>query len=272
MFLPRDVARYLEHWGYHPSSRDDFGQNFLSLRLGKSGDRSRNPDLKSAAVLAALCAVPRGRPVERVGTSGDLSAWLDPNRLTYEPKGRWLPFNNALTYTSRGLLLFEEDYEVKDPPRPWERYVLVARDGYVEDARKAGFPLNGKPYFLFAPMVAWIQRFVAFVADLRSQLEAAPDYFIVLSMWDTESAGLGGLGEGWREPWDPMPYEPSVQCLEPRVQIARSFGVDDTPDGWATWVAERIGNSFGEAGGARCFNHPDWKTAPGELPTNKLSF
>jgi len=270
MFLPRDVARYLEHWCYHPIGRQDFGQNFLSLRLGKSRDRG-NRELNSAAVLAALSAVPRGRPVERVDTLGDLSAWLNPDRRTYEPKGRWLPFNNGLTYTSRGLLLYEDDYEVKDPPRPWERYVLVARDGYVEDARKAGFPFNGKPYYLFAPMVAWIQRFVAFVTDLRSQLEAAPDYFIVLSMWDTESAGLGGLGDGWREPWDPIPYEPSFRCVEPRVQIARPFGVDDTPDGWGTWVAERIANSFGE-GQARCFNHPDSKSAPGELPMDKLSF
>jgi hypothetical protein len=271
MFLPRDVARYLDHWSYHPLSREDFGQTFLSVRLNKSRDRG-NPALDGATALAALCAVPRGKPEERVRTLRVLSDWLmHPDRRMYEPKGMWLPLNNQLACTSQGLLLFEEDHRARELPRPWESYVLVARDGYVEYARKAGYPVHGKPYFAFAPMVAWVQRFVAFVADLRSRLEGAPDYFIVLNMWDTESAGLCDLGDGWLEPWHAIGGETPYQCLERRLQIARPFLVGDTPDGWREWVAERIANAFGERE-ARCFNHPDTKEAPGELPANRLDF
>jgi hypothetical protein len=270
MFLPRDVARYLEAWGYHPVHREDFGQNFLSIRLGKSRDRG-NRESEGATLLAALCAVPRGRPQERVESLRTLSDWLSHAERIYDPKGIWIPSRSGLSYTSQGILFFEQDYRAQSSPTQWERYMLVARDGYVEYARKAGFPLNGKPYYLFAPLVAWIQRFVAFVADLRSQLAKEPDYLIVLSIWDTEAAGLCAFGDLWREPWDGAP---SYQCLERRVHVARSLVLDDSPVVHARWFAERVANAFGEAE-ARCFNHPDSKGArgaPGELPTNNLEF
>jgi hypothetical protein len=179
-----------------------------------------------------------------------------------------------LTYTSQGILLFDEDYEVRSEPRPWGRYVLVARDGYVEYARKAGFPLKRKPYFQFAPLVAWVQRFVAFVVDLRGQMAVPPDYFVVLSMWQTEHAQLCVFGDGWREPWDAWGFPSTYQCLEPQVQISRPLGLQDTPEGWGRWFAERIANAFGE-GEPRCFNHANSKGTrgvPGELPTDRVDF
>ena len=273
MFLPRDVARYLEGWSYHPVHRDDFGQNFLSIRLGKSRDRG-NRESDGATMLAALCAVPRGRPEERVESLRALSDWLSPERRIYEPKGIWIPFRNGLSYTSQGILFLEEDWEGQSDPRPWGRYMLVARDGYVEYARKAGFPLNGKPYYLFAPLVAWVQRFVAFVVDLRAQLTGEPEYLIVLSMWPTEHAGLCAFGDRWLEPWEASGLPSRYQCLERRVQMSRPLVLEDTPQQWGRWFAERVANAFGEAE-ARCFNHPDSagaQGAPGELPTNGLEF
>jgi hypothetical protein len=273
MFLPRDVARYLENWGYYPGHREDFGQNFLSIRLGKSRDRG-NLESDGATLLAALCAVPRGRPQERVEDLRTLSDWLRPDQRIYEPKGIWIPFPNPLSYTSQGILFFEEDYRGQSTPTPWERYMLVGRDGYVEYARKAGFPLDGKPYYLFAPLVAWIQRFVALMMDLRAQLTGQPEYVIVLSMWPTEHAGLCAFGELWLEPWEARGSRSTHQCLERRVQISRPLILEDTPQQWGGWFAERVANAFGDAE-ARCFNHPDSKGArgaPGELPTNGLEF
>lgn len=270
MWLPRDVARYLEDWAYYPVHRDDFGSNHLSRRIGPARDRG-DEKLEPRSTFASLCAVPRGRPAERVVDLSSLAAWLDPNLRRYQPPGIWLQFRTGKRFTSQGILLVEEDYR-SNQPDSWEEYILVSRDGYVEYGRQAGFPYGGTLYYQFAPLVAWIQRFVCFILDLRGQLSEPPDYYVLLSVVKAEDAILCSFGDGWTEPW--QWHEPTrpPQSFEPRLHIARRLvPEDDAQDncrGIATWFAERIANAFGLAD-LRCYNR---QGRIGELPERKLEF
>lgn len=271
--LSRDVQKYLQDWGYSPLSRDDFGRNFLSARLGSSRERVA-AEVEGQRLPASLCAVPRGRPRERVDSLANLSAWLDPNVRQYQPPGRWIPFRSGKPrFTSLGLLLSDDDYEAEGE-KGWEAYLFVGRDGYVEFGRKAGFPVRGRPFFPFAPLVAWAQRFTAFVLDLVGQLKERPDYELVLNIMNTQGAVLGVFGHGWREPWDGGWLAGELRSsIERNVQISRTLGVDEPPEIAGRWFAERIGNAFGHSDGTLRFNHPNSKDAPAnDLPANKCDF
>ena len=269
--LPKDVARYLEGWGYHPLAREDFGRSFLPNRIALAKDRG-DSEREPKCTFASLCAVPRGRPIERVEDLLRLASWVEPALRQYQPPGQWLPAQNGKRFTSQGILLTEETYHPQVTPRQWRAYLLVARDGYIEHGQQAGFPLKGSLYYQFAPLVAWVQRFGAFVAELAGQLVPGPDYWVVLNMKNTEYASLCGLGDGWREPFD-GPEGSHFQCLESHLQISCSLEAEKGPLNLARWFAERIANAFGE-GEPRCFNHPAHPSSqkPGELPAGKIEF
>jgi len=267
--LPRDVARYLETWAYHPMEREDFAQNFLSRRIALSADRG-DGEHPAKRVFASLCGVPRGRPIERVSDLVALSEWLEPNARQYDPPGIFLPFQGGKRFTSQGVLLFEEDYRSSVTPRELRSYLLVCRDGYVEYGRQGGAPISGDTYYFYAPLVAWIQRFAAFVSNLRAKMEDGPEYAVVLNLSDSEDARLCALGHGWREPWEAIDPSWPPRCLEPRIQISHVSDADKGPGVVAKWFAERIANAFGE-GEPRCFNHPQSQT-PAELPADKVEF
>ena len=271
MRLPRDITRYLEDWYYHPLQREDFGENFLSARIAQARDRAGG-DFEAKRAFVSLCAVPRGRPEERVENLQSLAAWLDPNQRQYDPPGLWLPYRDGQRFASAGILLVHEEHRPTGTQTEWQSYALVARDGYIEYGRRGGFASQGRLCFEFAPLVAWIQRFTAFAADLRDQLEPPPDYWIVLNIPSAQHATLCVLGDGWREPWDWDGSPP--ECLERNIQISRPFEPGDSAVDHARWFAERIANAFGEAV-ARCFNRErstGTLGAPGQLPTNGLEF
>lgn len=267
MRLPRDVARYLEDWSYYPLHREDFGSNYLSRHVSPARDRAQG-DFEPRPSLVSLCAVPRGALTERVGDIQAIANWLEPNSRQYQPPGVWLPFRNGKRFTSHGVLLFEEDPRSRSTPAEWEAYVLVARDGYVEFGRQAGFPYKGNLCYQFAPLVAWFQRFVAFIGDAASQFNPAPDYHLVLNIGNSEGAVLCALGEGWSEPWDWHDASRIPRSLESHTQIARAIAPKEPPAETVRWFAERIANAFGE-GEVRCFNRVE---PVGELPSRKLEF
>ncbi len=240
--LPRDVGRYLERWGYHPIEREDFGGNFLSVRIAQVEEQGQH---QPGCAFVSLCAVPRGSSTERVEDLPTLADWLEPNARQYEPPGIFLPFRNEKRFTSQGILLWEEGYRSQVAPRKWASYLLVARDGYVEYGRQGGAPLNGRTYHFYVPIVAWIQRFAAFIAELRSKMEQKPDYWMVLNLTDSEDACLCTLGDGWREPWDRLDASWPPRCLESRIQISRTLEGSEEPLNITRWFAERIANALG---------------------------
>lgn len=272
--LPLGVRRYLESWGYYPLDKEGFGRNFLSARLGASRERIAG-EAEPKRLTAAVSAVPRGRPKERLPSLQELARWLDPNLRQYDPPGRWLPFRQGRAqYTSSGIVLADDDWEAPEGQRGWYAYLFVGRDGYAEFGRKAGFLVRDHAFFAFAPLVAWVQRFVGLGLDLRSLMTEQADYHLVLSIMNTNGAALGVFGHGWREPWDGGPLAGELRTsIERNVQISRPMDVDEQPALTAQWFAERIGNAFGHSDSTLCFNHPDGRDAPpGELPANKWDF
>lgn len=267
MILPRDIARYLQPWGYDPLSRDDFGYNYLSSHIGSVADR-KGDAFPLYRPFASLCAVPRGRPRERFLDFQALDSWLDHNARQYEPTGIWIPFRDGRSYSSHGLLRTEG---TSRDDEGWERYLLVARDGYVEYGVLCGFAHGGTRYFLYAPIVAWIERFVAFVQDLSGNQTDPAEYWVVLNLLGSEGARLGSLGHGWREPWEAGQMGYGVKgAIESRVQISRALAESDDPADVSRWFAERIANAFGELT-PRCYNRTEGPSgALDELPKGQL--
>ena len=267
MELPRDVSRYLQSWGYDALSRDDFGRNYLSSHIGSVADRE-GADFPSYRPFASLCAVPRGRPRERFLDFQALDTWLDENNRQYEPPGIWIPFREGKSYSSHGLLRTEGTYRDN---QDWQKYLSVARDGYVEYGALCGFARGGKRYFLYAPIVAWIQRFAAFVQDLNGNQTDPSEYWVVLNLLGSEGARLGSLGHGWREPWEAGAMgDPVKGAIESRVQVSRALAESDDPADVSRWFAERIANAFGQPT-PRCYNRTEGSSgAVGELPRGQL--
>lgn len=263
MSLPRDVSRYLEAWGYEPLSRNDFGYNYLSTRVGSVQDRA-GEDFPAYRPFASLCAVPRGRPRERFADFEAMDKWLDENARQYDPPGIWIPFRGGKSYTSHGLVRAES---IHADDGEWEKYLLMARDGYVEYGALCGHAFSGRRYVRYAPIVAWIRRFAAFVQDLRTGQGTPAEYWIVLNLLCTDGARLGVLGHGWLEPWDAEARLYTTRyAIEDRVRLSRDLAESDTPEGVSRWFAERIANAFGELT-PRCYNREE-STAGGigELP------
>lgn len=246
---PRDVSGVLADWKYFPVDRDDFGKNLLAERVKDHAETEPR-------CFASLCAVPRGRPIDRVSSVEALDGWLDPNKRQYDPPGLWIP-HQGRTLTSGGILRLDEH------ENRWESYLHVGFDGYIEFGRVAGSCLKGKRYFRYGPIVRWIQRFAAFGRDLQTVLEPAPEYWIALNIAAAEGARLAVLGEGWRQPFDPWGDEDFPQAIEEHVQIARPANQDDEPAAIARWFAERIGAAFG-MNQPRCYNRSGGSI--GELP------
>ena len=173
-----------------------------------------------------------------------------------------------------GVLRADDDYEAEEGKGDWDAYLFVGRDGYVEFGRKAGFLANGQAFFGFAPLVAWAQRFIGLVLDLRSLMAEQADYYMVLNIMNTEGAELGIFGHGWREPWDGGWHRGQLRsAIESNVQISRHLDGNEQPEVAGHWFAERIGNAFGHEDGTLCFNNPNGQHGPpGDLPANKYDY
>lgn len=236
---PRDVSSTLSDWKYFPVDRDDFGKNVFAERVKDYAETG-------PPCFASLCAVPRGRSIDRVSSVEAFDSWLDPNSRQYDPPGLWIPYQGR-TLTSGGLLRLDANES------RWKSYLYAGFDGYVEFGRVAGASHEGARYFRYGPMVRWVQRFISFCQELQTVLEPAPEYWITLNMAATEGSLLAILGEGWHQPFDGWGYDDLPPAIEKNVQIVRPLKQDEQPAAVARWFAERIGAAFG-MNQPRCYN------------------
>lgn len=270
MLIPRDVARYLASRGFDPAG-DEFASNALARRICWSyrGDGDAASKVLTSAFISA---VPRLPLRERFGSLQAASTWLEQPRV-YTPPGLWVPREITL-FTADGVVRADRGYRGENEERIWDRYLYIARDGYLEAGQNAGFLLRGQAYFQFAPIIAWIERFWSLIGAIGEIVEP-PDYHVVVSIPEAEGTQLTTFGDGWLSPSDPeFRYRVDVPpaCIDPRIQIGRAF--EGEPGGAGTWFAERIANAFGFAE-PRCFNHENCRGQngpPGSLPTNHINF
>jgi hypothetical protein len=176
---------------------------------------------------------------------------MDPNQVQYEPYGIWLPFRDGdagKLYTSHGILRVETMGGV------WDRYLLVSRDGYVEYGTFAGYTVDERLYLNYAPIVAWIQRFAAFLGNLQDQLLEPADFWVVLNIPRAAGVALGTFGAGWPDISDSLFRRARSRgaAIEDSIQLSHRLGEDD-PKSVAAWFAERLANAFGYLE-ARCYN------------------
>lgn len=259
-YLPWRVIRVLEKWGHSPPDRPDFTQNYLTAHLETNEHFEDRPPLARAV----LSAVPNVRTIDRLADLGAVDEWLRHENCNYEPKGFWIPFRDAdrgRRRTSHGILRTEYGGQ-----ESWERYLLVARDGYVEYGANFGREYDGRIHFSYVPLAALIHRFVGFTLDFWRFVEDVPQYWMVLSIPNTQGSVIWRFGHGWPDLDRGLMYGAAIPtCLEDRLQLAHPLRREDDAAAVGIWFAKRIADAFGYAE-PRCYNREDGETILGSFP------
>ena len=277
--IPRRVAHYLDEWGYSFRTSPEFRGNFLSKRVPNGSERGG--DSQPAFAFASLCAVPHSGGDAAYPNFSALVEWLQPEThvTSAVPSGLWLP-RDVRTFTGAGRVLANHYYSGTSTEegswRPWQYYLLAARDGYFESGRQAGQFYRDRMCYPFSPLVAWLQRFVGLVQQARELQTEKPVYSLVMNLPFLNKAVLMSFGRGWVSPFDWRSDKP-LPCLQDAAQLHYVMDSNQSdPKVVSRWFAERVDNIFGAHGELpRCYNRPgtdDQLGPPGELPSNGIEY
>jgi len=255
--LRSETEQYLASRNYLDVTRSNFAENSLSQRLYMHETSDQGSTLIPAQSFVTFLALPDTLLDDAIDTIGDeLWHWLAPMLRLYPPTDDPLLPAGGKRTVFNGVLLTEE-YTPRDRAF-WQRYLLVARNGYTEMGLSLARSYRGRILFPFVTIIGRFWQFLGFVTDLYSCQGLLRPFNVMLNIKGTAASALDNLGDGWREPTD-WPYDYAPDCLEPNLQFVRNMrNPDVAPDDIERAVREiapQIDAAYGSRD-LRCFNHP----------------
>jgi hypothetical protein len=141
--------------------------------------------------------------------------------------GRPAPFGRAVTWTETAP---STDAAVKARAQGdgWATYLAVHRHGGVEMGTEDVSRLrDGTRVFRLVRTVGLVWLVLDAQAHVLQHVEAQGPWEVTVAVHGTKDSYLGGLGEGWSEPWDFAGWSPRP-CAEPHIIIRRELAAFPT--------------------------------------------
>lgn len=250
------LREWMQQQNLHDPNRPDFALTPRTRRLRISGTEGK--DNPPVTPFVTVIAVPTP-PWHDLWASSDTTVftWLAAQERHYEPFASGRRFPGEPRPMHGGIIMAESDW---GGSRHLRRYIAIERNGRVELGLGGGACLwhNELKGFLLTPVVGYVWHLLGFVSDLYSRFKQNRRFLLLLNMRETQGALLGGLANGWAEPWGEGGFRTS--CNEVNVQICHDQ-IGPSLDGTAarnlaTEIAYEIEAAWGMGGEKfypRCF-------------------
>lgn len=268
-----EVYAFFARKQYVDPESPGFGINDYTGRLatidreGEDGEQVQSPP-KS---VVSFVAIPT-RLEEYIDTaSEEFKAWMAPGQRRYPPKPSdiFLPINLQKDLYNGHI---RWDYYIlrRSAGQPWQKFLLIERNGYVEYAYGDGGEYKGLNLLGFTHMVGCFWMFLGFVRDLYRFSNIPASALINFNLARVAGTHLGGYADGWEHSLRPLSRRSEQEvCWDLNIQFSRELTpqalTDMEVEALVREVAARIGTAYGQEI-PRCFNYPG-----GEFPVNKFS-
>lgn len=145
--------------------------------------------------------------------------------------GWWLtnwpnPFNRSTTAwgsashpTAQAAVRHDQP---SDDPWKWDVYVALHRHGGLEFGlgRAVTSKANDRRIFLLIPIIGRVWAALHLYREVVNRFNLKGPWELSVALRRTGGAQLGGLGEGWLEPWDFRGGDTLPTCPEPNLPTA----------------------------------------------------
>ncbi len=255
---------FLKSKGYGDPSCEDFGLNQWTCRL-QSDVRNSQTEIQPKTIITpdhfvSFLLLPSYKQDEIIDTNSQkLRDWISQYpwiKLPYLDS----PFSTGHLFAcSNGLIRLEtQDYPSL---QKLDQFLVLSRNGVIEYGVGRGVVLSdqNEVYFSLIHIVGRLWQFLLFNEDLFKEflIEHIDQYYLYINIRGTQNALMGGLAEGWRQPYTNIITAYSPRCVDNNLQIVKKIQaglsqpeIEDT----VHWFATRIDNAWGQFE-PRCYVH-----------------
>jgi hypothetical protein len=174
-----------------------------------------DPQLRPLVTAFAVAAPPW--PKLWAASDDAVFSWLADKARRYEPFADAPMFAGEPKAMHNGVLMSEPDYRQGCYAR---QYFAIERTGVIELGLGGHVCIadgGSEKAFLLTPIVAHVWHLFGLAGDLYSHFGQTRPFTLVVTMRETQDALIGGLANGWRQPWGQTGYK--VACSEVGVQL-----------------------------------------------------